>query len=141
MLRRQSEVYRSVLVVADVVLATAAWLGAYALRFQDWLPVPRGVPPLEPYLAALGLLLPLWLWVFRSRGLYAPRRTDSLLSEVGAVFAAATTVVVLLVVATFFVRSYFFSRGVILLFWVLAVLTSWKLYVVLVVGALGLLLN
>ncbi|RIL07881.1 MAG: undecaprenyl-phosphate glucose phosphotransferase [Proteobacteria bacterium] len=122
MLRRQSEIYRSVLVVADAVLVTAAWLGAYALRFQDWLPVPRGVPPLEPYLFALGLLLPLWIWVFRSRGLYAPRRTDSRISEVAAVFAGATTVVVLLVVATFFVRSYFFSRGVILLFWVLAVL-------------------
>jgi Undecaprenyl-phosphate glucose phosphotransferase len=120
MLRRQSEIYRSVLVVADAVLVAAAWLGAYALRFQDWLPVPRGVPPLQPYLFALGLLLPLWFWVFRSRGLYAPRRTDSRISEVAAVFAGATTVVVLLVVATFFVRSYFFSRGVILLFWVLA---------------------
>jgi exopolysaccharide biosynthesis polyprenyl glycosylphosphotransferase len=123
MLRRKSELYRSVLLLGDATLVAASWLGAFWLRFHFGIPAPLGVPPLDPYLVALALLVPTWLWVFRTRGLYAPRRTDSLLSELGAVFAAATTVVVLVVVASFFVRSYFFSRGVILLFWALA-LTS-----------------
>jgi Undecaprenyl-phosphate glucose phosphotransferase len=117
MLRRQSEIYRTLLLLADLVLVGASWLAAYAIRFHSTLPVPRGIPPAEPYLAALPLILVVWAWVFRSRGLYAPRRTDSRLSELGAVLAGATTVVVLLVVGTFFLRSYFFSRGVILLFW------------------------
>jgi exopolysaccharide biosynthesis polyprenyl glycosylphosphotransferase len=120
MLRRKSELYRSVLLLGDATLVAASWLGAFWLRFHVGIPAPLGVPPLDPYLVALALLVPTWLWVFRTRGLYAPRRTDSLLSELGAVFAAATTVVVLVVVASFFVRSYFFSRGVILLFWALA---------------------
>jgi exopolysaccharide biosynthesis polyprenyl glycosylphosphotransferase len=121
MLRRHSEIFRTVLLLGDVLLVVASWLGAYALRFHAGFPAPRGVPTLESYLVALGLLLPVWAWVFRSRGLYAPRRTDSTLSEIGSVLAGATTVVVLLVVATFFARSYFFSRGVILLFWMLSI--------------------
>jgi len=128
MLRRHSEIFRSVLLLADVLLVVASWLGAYALRFHAGFDAPRGVPPLEPYLVALGLIVPIWVWVFRSRGLYAPRRTDSTLSEIGSVLAGATTVVVLLVVATFFARSYFFSRGVIVLFWALssAVVSSFR---------------
>jgi exopolysaccharide biosynthesis polyprenyl glycosylphosphotransferase len=121
MLRRQSEIFRTLLLLADLTLVAASWLASYAIRFSAGLPVPRGVPPVEPYLAALPLLLAVWAWVFRSRGLYASRRTDSRLSELGAVFAGATTVVVLTVVATFFFRSYFFSRGVILLFWGLSI--------------------
>jgi exopolysaccharide biosynthesis polyprenyl glycosylphosphotransferase len=119
MLRRHSEIFRSVLLAADLSLAGASWVGAYLIRF--YFPAPLGVPDSRPYLLALVLVLPLWAWVFRSRGLYAPRRVDSLLGEVAAVAAAASTVVVLLVVATFFVRSYFFSRGVIALFWVLSI--------------------
>lgn len=123
MLRRHSEIFRTVLLLADLLLVVASWLGAYALRFHAGLEAPLGVPPLEPYLVALAAILPVWTWVFRSRGLYAPRRTDSTLSEIGSVLAGATTVVVLLVVATFFVRSYFFSRGVIVSFWVLSIVS------------------
>src|SRR5215468_4963000 len=117
MLRRRSEIFRTVLLGADLVLAGASWLAAYLIRF--YFPAPLGVPDAEPYLFALLLVLPLWAWIFRGRGLYAPHRTDSLLAE--AVAGAASTVVALLVVATFFVRSYFFSRGVIALFWALSI--------------------
>ncbi|MEB2346803.1 MAG: undecaprenyl-phosphate glucose phosphotransferase [Deltaproteobacteria bacterium] len=121
MLRRRHEIFRGLLLLGDLLLVGASWLGAYALRFHAGFPVPLGIPPVEPYLSVLVLLLPGWAWVFRSRGLYAPQRVDSPLSEVAAVAAAGTTVVVLLVVAGFFVRSYFFSRGAVLLFWGLSV--------------------
>ena len=120
MLRRHSEVFRTALLLGDTLLVAASWFGAYLLRFHSGLPAPLGVPPLDPYLVALGLIVPVWAWVFRSRGLYASR-TDSTLSELGSVVAGATTVVVLLVVATFFARSYFFSRGVIASFWALSI--------------------
>jgi exopolysaccharide biosynthesis polyprenyl glycosylphosphotransferase len=120
-LRRQHEIYRTLLLLGDLLIVAAAWLVAYGLRFHAGIPAPLGVPPVEPYLSALIVLLPGWAWLFRRRGLYTPRRVDSPLSEVAAVAAAGTTVVVLLVAAGFFVRSYFFSRGVVLLFWVLAI--------------------
>ena len=123
MLRRQHEVFRSLLLLGDLVLVGASWLGAYAIRFHSGLPVPKGLPPLEPYLWVLPFLLPVWAWVFRRRGLYAPRRIDSPLSELVAVGTSVTLVVFLLVSASFFVRSYYLSRGVILLFWALSFLS------------------
>jgi len=120
-LRRRHEIFRTLLLLGDLLLVSAAWIGAYALRFHAGIPAPLGVPPLEPYLSVLLFLLPAWAYVFRSRGLYAPRRVDSPLAEVVAVATAGTTVVVLLVVAGFFVRSYFYSRGVVLSFWGLSV--------------------
>jgi exopolysaccharide biosynthesis polyprenyl glycosylphosphotransferase len=121
MLRRHSEIFRTLLFFAEAVLVAASWLGAYEIRFHTGIAAPHGVPPIEPYLFALGVLVPIWGWVFRSRGLYAPRRIESVISEIASVFAAATTVVVLLVVGTFFARSYFFSRGVIVIFWALSI--------------------
>jgi Undecaprenyl-phosphate glucose phosphotransferase len=119
--RRHHEIFRTVLLATDLILVAASWLAAYVVRFHAGIPAPLGVPPIEPYLVALAFILPSWGWVFRGRGLYAPRRIDSLFAEFGAVVAAGTTVVVMLVAATFFVRSYFFSRGVILLFWVISI--------------------
>jgi len=116
-------VFRSLLLLGDLVLVGASWLGAYAVRSYSGLPRPKGEPPLEPYLWVLPFLLPVWAWVFRRRGLYAPRRIDSPLSELVAVGTSVTLVVFLLVSASFFVRSYYLSRGVILLFWALSFLS------------------
>jgi exopolysaccharide biosynthesis polyprenyl glycosylphosphotransferase len=121
MLRRHHEILRTFLLAGDLVLVGASWLAAYAIRFQTGIPAPLGVPPPQPYIVALAFILPTWGWVFRTRGLYARRRIDTLLAEAASVAAAGTTVVVLLVAATFFARNYFFSRGVILAFWVVSI--------------------
>jgi exopolysaccharide biosynthesis polyprenyl glycosylphosphotransferase len=123
MLRRQHEIFRTLLLLSDLVLVAAAWLGAYVLRFHAGIPAPRGIPPVEPYLTVLLFLLPAWAYVYRTRGLYAARRVDSPLSEIASVTAAGTTVVFLLVAASFFVRSFSFSRGVVLLFWALSIVS------------------
>ncbi len=123
MLRRQHEILRSLLLLGDLVLVGASWLASYAIRFHVGIPAPLGVPPVEPYLAALLVVLPAWAWVFRRRGLYTPRRVDSPLSEIASVAVAGTTVIVLLVAASFFVRSYFFSRGVVAIFWGLSIVS------------------
>ena len=66
MLYRYSEVFRTLLAAADVVLISGAWLLAYWLRFETGLPVPRGVPEPEPYLYALAVIAPLFVVAFRS---------------------------------------------------------------------------
>ncbi|MDJ0868868.1 MAG: undecaprenyl-phosphate glucose phosphotransferase [Myxococcota bacterium] len=121
MLRRRTEVFRTTLLLIDLLFAAVAWLVAYHVRFYSVFPAPLGIPEFGPYLAALVLILPLWGWVFRVRGLYAPRRTEGMVAEIADVFGAVTTVVVILVFLTFFLRSYFFSRGVILLFYALSI--------------------
>lgn len=120
MLYRYSEVFRTLLAVADISLIAAAWLGAYLLRFEAGLPVPLGVAPPEPYFYALAAIVPLFLVILRSHGLYETRRMDSPLGEASAVIRATALGVLLLAALTFFARNYSYSRGVLALFALLA---------------------
>lgn len=120
MLKRYSEVFRSGLLIMDLLLVASSWLAAYWIRFYGGLPVPKGIPPIEPYLTMLIGIVPLWFFLLRARGLYKPRRTETLLPEVASVFGATAVGVLLLVALSFFTRSYFYSRGVILLFFCLS---------------------
>jgi Undecaprenyl-phosphate glucose phosphotransferase len=133
-LYRYSEVFRTLLMAADLALVAAAWLAAYWLRFHAGVPAPRGVPPLQPYLHALVAILPVWFWLFRSHGLYEPRRTGSLLREVGSLLRATAIGVVVLVALAFFYRGFSYSRGAVLLFACLSPGAVLSLRVVLRVG-------
>ena len=116
MLYRHSEVFRSLLMLADLALVAGAWLGAYGLRFHTGLPTPLGVPELGQYVTALVAILPLFFFLHRSHGLYDPRRTGSLLQEAGLILRATALAVVFLVAIGFFLRSYYYSRTVVVLF-------------------------
>jgi Undecaprenyl-phosphate glucose phosphotransferase len=120
MLYRYSETFRTLLVISDLVLVSAAWLGAYAIRFHSGIPAPLGVPPFVDYAYPLAVILPLFFGLFRSHGLYEARRMDSPLGEASAVLRATAIGVVALVAITFFVRSYFYSRLTIAVFSLLA---------------------
>ena len=120
MLYRYSEVFRTLLGVADLIVIASAWLGAYVLRFNSGLPVPLGVPPAIDYAYPLAVILPLFLVLFRSHGLYEPRRMDSPLGEVSAIVRSTAMGILFLSAITFFARSYFYSRLVIAFFAVLA---------------------
>lgn len=116
MLYRYSEVFRTLLMAVDLCLVAAAWTAAYWLRFHAGIPAPLGVPDFEPYLRALPVILPVWWVLFRSHGLYEPRRTGSLLPEVGSLLRATALGVLVLISVSFFARSYFYSRGVVAIF-------------------------
>ena len=116
MLSRYSEVFRSLLLVSDLSLVAASWMAAYYVRFHGSIEAPLGVPGVRPYAELLVVILPLWLLFFRSRGLYRPWRSRSLPHEIGAVVAANAMGVIALIAISFFLRSYFYSRGVLLFF-------------------------
>ena len=120
MLYRYSEVFRTLLGVADLVIIASAWLGAYLLRFNTGLPTPLGVPPAIDYVYPLAAILPLFLALFRSHGLYEARRMDSPLGEASAVIRATGVAVLLLAAISFFARSHPYSRGAIAIFAALA---------------------
>jgi len=120
MLYRYSEVFRTLLAVADLALISGAWFTAYALRFNTGLPTPLGTPPAIQYVYALAVILPLFLGLFRSHGLYEARRMDSTLGEAVAVLRATATGILLLVAISFFARSYYYSRVAVGFFAVLA---------------------
>ena len=119
MLYRPSEVFRTLLMLAELVLVAVAWLGAYGLRFETGLPAPLGVPEFSEYVTALVAILPIFFVLYRSHGLYDPRRTGSLLQEAGLILRATALAVVFMVTLGFILRSYFYSRTVVALFAVL----------------------
>jgi len=116
-LKRHSEILVSLAFAADLLLVGAAWLLAYFVRFHSGFEAPRGVPGVQPYLQPLVVILPLFAWLLRARGLYEARRTASLQGEVAAIWGATTVGVLLVTAASFFWRSFEYSRGVVLFFY------------------------
>lgn len=121
MLKKHSQFFESVLFLFDLSMIAAAWLAAYALRFEGW-PVPlyhQEAPPLRAYLW-LGLCIPpMWGLIFKSMKLYRPRRIGSHLHEMGDILKASTLATLLLMVIAYFLKEPEFSRVVFVYFWAL----------------------
>ncbi len=122
MLRKHGKFFENLLLLADLAVVAACWLGAYAYRFfLDPLPARHGIPPLRPYLLLLLAMLLIWPVVFRGFGLYRPRRLGTRLGEITDIAKACTTSALLLTALTFFFRQFEFSRLVVLYSWVLSI--------------------
>ncbi len=120
MLKRHSEFFKNLLFLSDLVIIALCWLAAYYLRFtQNFFPVTKGVPPLEPYLWLLIPIMVVWGICFASMNLYRPRRMGTHLAEFIDLAKANTLSILLLVALTFFFKPFEFSRLVLLYFWVL----------------------
>ncbi|HUK56439.1 MAG TPA: undecaprenyl-phosphate glucose phosphotransferase [Nitrospiria bacterium] len=131
MLRKYSEFFKALLFIVDLALISGAWWGAYAFRFYaDQIPVTKGRPSFEPYLALLPAILIVWGFVFKAFDLYRPRRMSSHLAEIWDITKACSFAVLVVVTLSFFLRQFEYSRLVFLLFWgfsiVLVTLSRWS---------------
>lgn len=124
MLKRHSEFIESLMLLADLLVISASWLGAYYFRFY-WGPVSvyHEVPDIRPYLLLLGLIVIVWGIAFKAFGLYRPKRISSRLAEVRDIAKACTLAVLILIAATFFLRQFEFSRIVIACFWIFSIVS------------------
>lgn len=123
MLKQHSKFFESVLLLADWLALSGAWILSYYLRFYSGIiPVYKGIPPFKIYLTLLIFMIPLWGIVFRIFGLYRPRRVSTRLSEVADIGKASTFATLILISLTFLFRQYEFSRMTFFYFWLLNVL-------------------
>jgi Undecaprenyl-phosphate glucose phosphotransferase len=122
----------AVFVLVDVGATALAWLLAYFLRFHSelvlgFLPVTKGVPPLQPYLWLLPLIALLWPALLYFHGLYQLRRGRSRIDEFFAILFSVLLASAITLGVTLYVRQYYFyqpevaplweySRGVFALF-------------------------
>jgi exopolysaccharide biosynthesis polyprenyl glycosylphosphotransferase len=120
LLYRHSEVFRTLLVVADGSLAVAAWMAAWWLAGAMGWEASGAAPELAAHAALLVVIVPGLLLLLRSWGRYQPQRTESRLHQAGGGVQATGVGVVLLVAATFFVGSPLQSRTSVAAFSVLA---------------------
>jgi exopolysaccharide biosynthesis polyprenyl glycosylphosphotransferase len=117
LLRRYSEVFRTLCALADLAVVSAAFAGAYALRFHtEWVPAPPGPHEVAEYGRMAALSLPLFLWLLRYRGMYEARRGRSPWEEARILVEVSILGTLGLAAATFFFHNAELSRLMLTLF-------------------------
>lgn len=109
MYRRHGNKLGLVFLGCDLAVTSAAWTGAYLLRYTAW-PSPDGVPHFGLMLQALPLVLLLAVVAYRLCGLYEVHRLQPLPRELGTVCRASGLLFVLAVTAAFYRRDLYESR-------------------------------
>ncbi len=109
--------------MSDLIIIGVIWFLSYNIRFySDIIPVYKGIPPFKIYLYLIIPISLIWPIVFKSFGLYKPKRVSSYLKEVFDIVKACTFSVLLLISLTFFFRQYEYSRLVFFGFWIMAII-------------------
>jgi len=122
LLRKHSEVFRTLCAIADLSIVALCWAGAYWLRFNaGFMPPPAGTHVVGDYVTVGLGLLPLWYVLLRQRGLYEPRRGLSRRGEESLQLLQVSALGTLMVAAlTFFWRGIPISRLILLMFWAMS---------------------
>src|SRR6185436_12786102 len=94
-------------VVSDALLGVAAFILAYAIRFQTgFIPITRGLPPLRQYVNVLPFIVGVVPLGFFLQGLYRLRRGRSRVDDFFAVFVGSILAVLFGMMATLYVETY-----------------------------------
>ena len=117
MIGQKLRINRTALVAVDLVATWLALFIAYHLRFNvEVVPVTKGVPPFEPYLALFPIITLVWPVVFYFRGLLEGRPQRSRVEEASAVTVAVLLAMLVLNAGLAFYRDFTYSRLVLGLF-------------------------
>ena len=107
MLRRYGRLLVGVYVVSDATLGIVAFGLAYLLRFSSGLiPVTRGYPPFQQYVAVMPFVAVLVPLAYYFQGVYRLRRGRSRVDDFFLVFIGTVVAVILGVVTTLYVDAY-----------------------------------
>ncbi|MBI5560092.1 MAG: undecaprenyl-phosphate glucose phosphotransferase [Deltaproteobacteria bacterium] len=118
MLKKNKELYRTLLFISDLLAIVSAWMAAYYLRFSSGL-IPVYYPAASQghiWFILLPVVAVIWGIIFRAFGLYGPRKIGSYIPEVRDIIKASSLALLLLVAVTFFLRRYALSRLAIAIF-------------------------
>jgi Undecaprenyl-phosphate glucose phosphotransferase len=101
-------------VLSDAMLGVTAFILAYELRFHSdlissFIPITKGMPPLQQYINVLPFIAVLVPVGFHLQGLYRLRRGRSRVDDFFAVFVGSILAVVFGIMATIYVQIYFTS--------------------------------
>jgi len=122
-LRRYSEVFRSLCAGADLLCVSLIWAGACLLDARLY-----GRPPGGEDLVLGAAMLPVWSLLLRRRGLYEAWRERSRLAETRALLETCTLAALALAAATAFWPQVHISLPALLAFWLGAtlLLAAWR---------------
>jgi Undecaprenyl-phosphate glucose phosphotransferase len=107
MLRRYGRLLLALYVISDATLSIAAFGLAYVLRFSSGLiPITRGFPPFEQYVAVMPFVAVLVPLAYYFQGVYRLRRGRSRVDDFFLVFIGTVVAVILGIVTTLYVDAY-----------------------------------
>jgi Undecaprenyl-phosphate glucose phosphotransferase len=110
MLRRYTRLLVAFYVLSDALLGVIAFGLAYVVRFSSGLiPVTRGYPPFEQYVAVMPFIAVLVPLAYQFQGLYRLRRGRSRVDDFFTVFIGTIVAVVLGIVSTLYFQAYYVS--------------------------------
>ncbi len=105
----------------DVTAIFLSFLLAYWARFsQALIPAVRGIPPFEEYAKALLIVIPTYLWFFRSYGLYQLGRHVRRVEAIFTLLKGIAAGTIFLMALTFFYRGFSYSRLFLVFLWMFA---------------------
>ena len=111
--------------LSDILAIEFSFLASYWLRFSSPLvhliEVTRGVPPLDAYLYGSFVVIPVWLLIFNTRGLYGARRNVYITDEFFTIVKLVTLGMLIVMSAAFFYRAFSYSRIAFGLIWVISI--------------------
>lgn len=109
----------TIMMLGDILAVNLGLLTTYWLRFNSGLfHVVYGVPHVSNYYSVLPVLTIILLFLMRSDRLYSVRSRLSIVDEFFIIVRVVTVGVMIFMAATFLYREYSFSRGMLLLSWV-----------------------
>ncbi|MBP1679021.1 MAG: putative glycosyltransferase [Bacteroidetes bacterium] len=114
-------------VFLDAIAIESAFLASYWLRFNSTLFdtlgfVREAAPPFRSYVLTSFVIVAAWLMLFQARKMYGVRRAVSLSDELVNIVKVVSLGILLVLAAAFFYREFSYSRVVVILLYVLAIL-------------------
>lgn len=101
----------------DVAVTSAAWIGAYALRFQSgWIPIWKDIPDIANCLRELPLVIALAAVAYRYTGQYTLHRMRRFREEIVCVVKGTALLSLLVLAASFYMKIPYDSRMMMVLF-------------------------
>lgn len=107
------------LLITDILAISLGFFAAYHFRFTaGYLPVIHGIPKIELYSRVLVVVLPVFLWTFKSYGLYQNRRSIRRIEEIFVVIKAVSVAALIMTAMSFFYRGLTYSRVYLVTLWI-----------------------
>ena len=125
MIKSRQKFLNTVIVLIDCAVVALALILAWEIRFNSGIfNTSEGHLDFITYMVPLVVVIPLFIFIYNSVGLYAPHRVKKLSQEVFSIFKANIIGILILTNILFIVKQVHYSRYVLLLFGLLSVVLS-----------------
>ncbi len=122
MLKKHGQLLLSLFFAADIILISVCWTLTYVLRFSTHIfPVFSDIPGFSQHTGLLLWIVPVYALVFEAAGIYRPRRTSQLSSEILDILKVSlVSLMTFVFIIYFFRRGFHYSRLTLALFFILS---------------------